>query len=412
MYGDKLDYGYKTPFFPYVPIIGIILMISLAVYLLITAPLSWAITVLWVLIGFTIYRIFTFKKEVEHYSPTITSEGNLERKDFRILLPYTPENPDRLIRYAIQVAKEKDGEINILRTITVPHQTPLSAGIAFTDSARKAFDSLEDILNKEDVIYHYYVRISHDATEAVLTTISEQKIDLMIIDYETMRSNKKLQTLLTCDVLAIIPHSEDYRILDRQNNTDEIGVTKDDKRNMVVLYDDGDNSDEILKVTTWFANNERLNLNVVAIKRRNLNNKYDIIHHKTKKAIKDESNDDKIASTFKKRKEYFIQAGVELNEIQVSEDVEKNSAQFGKLILESIMIHNPDILITESTIGKYSLFTDSKFAHLLLYQLHCPVILVRDSTMPLVSFVTHLMLKITGNIGPAHLVRLMRNKVK
>ena len=412
MYGDKLDYGYKTPFFPYVPIIGIILMISLAVYLLITVPLSWAITVLWVLIGFTIYRIFTFKKEVEHYSPTITSEGNLERKNFRILLPYTPENPDRLIRYAIQVAKEKDGEINILRTITVPHQTPLSAGIAFIDSARKTFDSLEDILNKEDVIYHYYVRISHDATEAVLTTISEQKIDLMIIDYETMRSNKKLQTLLTCDVLAIIPHSEDYRILDRQNNTDEIGVTKDDKRNMVVLYDDGDNSDEILKVTTWFANNERLNLNVVAINRRNLNNKYDIIHHKTKKAIKDESNDDKIASTFKKRKEYFIQAGVELNEIQVSEDVEKNSPQFGKLILESIMIHNPDILITESTIGKYSLFTDSKFAHLLLYQLHCPVIVVRDSTMPLVSFVTHLILKITGNIGPAHLVRLMRNKVK
>ena len=89
------------------PIIGIILMIGLAVYLLITAPLSWAITVLWVLIGFTIYRIFTFKKEVEHYSPTITSEGNLERKDFRILLPYTPENPDRLIRYAIQSCKRK-----------------------------------------------------------------------------------------------------------------------------------------------------------------------------------------------------------------------------------------------------------------------------------------------------------------
>src|SRR5215204_4745343 len=223
MYGDKLDYGYKTPFFPYVPIIGIILMISLAVYLLVTAPLSWAITVLWVLIGFTIYRIFTFKKEVEAYSPTLTSEGNLGRKDFRILLPYTPENPDRLIRYAIQVAKEKDGEINILRTIKVPHQTPLSAGVAFIDAARKAFDSLEDILNKEDVIYHYYVKISHDATEAVLTTISEQKIDLMIIDYETMRSNKKLQTLVTCDVLAIIPHSEDYVILERQNNTDVIG---------------------------------------------------------------------------------------------------------------------------------------------------------------------------------------------
>jgi basic amino acid/polyamine antiporter, APA family len=412
MYGDKLDYGYKTPFFPYVSIIGIVLMVSLAVYLLITAPFSWAITVLWVLVGFFIYRIFTFKTEIEHYSPTITSEGNLVRKDFRILLPYTPENPDRLIRYAIRVAKEKNGEINILRTIRVPPQTPLSAGIAFTDSARKTFDSLEELLNKEDVIWHYFVRISHDATEAVLTTISEQKIDLMIIDYETMRSNKKLQTLLTCDVLAIIPHSEDYIFSERQNNTEENGVTKNEKRNIVVLYDDGDNSDEILKVTTWFANNEELNLKVVAINRRNLNNRYDIIHHKTKETIKDENKDDKIVSTFNKRREYFNKAGVELNEIQVSEDVEQNSAQFGKLILESVMIHNPDILITESSIGKYSLFTNSKFAHLLLYQMHCPVIVVRDSTMPLVGFVTHLMLKITGNLGPAHLVRLMRNKVK
>ncbi len=416
MYGDKLDYGYKTPFFPYVSIIGIVLMVSLAVYLLVTAPFSWVITGLWVLVGFFIYRIFTFKTEIEHYSPTITSEGNLVRKDFRILLPYTPENPDRLIQYALRVAKEKNGEINILRTIRVPPQTPLSAGIAFTDSARKTFDSLEDLLNKEDVIWHYFVRISHDATEAVLTTISEQKINLMIIDYETMRSNKKLQTLLTCDVLAIIAHSEDYVILERQNKTDEIvGLTKEDndKRNMVVLYDDGDNSDEILKVTTWFANNERVHLNVVSINRRNVNNKHDIINHKkTKESIKNEKKDDKIVSTFNKRREFFIEAGVELNEIQVSEDVEKNSIQFAKLILESIMKYNPDIVITESTIGKHDIFTDLKFAHLLLYQLNCPVMVVRDSTLPLVSFVTHLMLKVTGNLGPAHLVSLMRHKVK
>ena len=219
MYGDRLDYGFKTPFFPIVPIIGIILMIGLALYLLVTAPFSWLITALWVLVGFTIYRIFTFRKEVEHYSPTITSEGNLERKDFRILMPYTPENPDRLIRYAIRVAKEKDGEINIMRTITVPHQTPLSAGIAFVDSARKAFDSLQEILNKEDVISHYFVRISHDATEAVLSTIAEQKINLLIIDYETMKNNKKLQTLLTCDLLAILPHSGDNLIMEKQYNT-------------------------------------------------------------------------------------------------------------------------------------------------------------------------------------------------
>jgi hypothetical protein len=44
--------------------------------------------------------------------------------------------------------------------------------------------------------------------------------------------------------------------------------------------------------------------------------------------------------------------------------------------------------------------------------LNYPIIIVRDYTIPLVSIVTHIIMKITGNIGPAHLVRLMRNKVK
>jgi hypothetical protein len=414
MYGDKLDYGYKIPFFPYVPIIGIALMLGLAVYLLITAPLSWAITALWVLVGFTIYRIFTFKKEVEHYSPIITSEGNLVRKNFRILLPYTPENPDRLIRYAIQVAKEKDGEINILRTITVPHQTPLSAGIAFIESARKAFDSLEDILNKEDVIYHYYVRISHDATEAALTTIAEQKIDLMIVDYETMRSNKKLQTLITCDTLAIIPHSEDFIVVDRQSNiTNETRLTikKENKKNMVVLYDNGDNSDEILRVTSWFTNTDRFNLNVIAINRKGLNNNNN--NNKTNPETKDEfASDNKDISTFTKRRKFFQEAGVELNEIHVTNDVEKNSLQFAKLILESIMRYNPDIVITESFIGKYNLLTSTKFANLLLSQLNYPIIIVRDYSIPFVNIVTNIMHRLTGNLGPTYLARLMNKKIK
>ena len=415
MYSDKLDYGYKTPFFPYVSIIGIILTISLAVYLLITAPLSWAIAVLWISIGFTIYRIFTFKKEVEHYAPIITSEGNLVRKNFRILLPYTPENPDRLIRYAIQVAKEKDGEINILRTITVPHQTPLSVGIAFIDSARKAFDSLETILNKEDVIYHYYVKVSHDATEAVLTTIAEQKIDLIIIDYETMKSNKKLQTLISCDTLAIIPHGEDFVVVDRpNNNANETSILtttkKENKKNMVVLYDNGDNSDEILRVTSWFIDTKRYNLNVIAINRKRFTNN-NLNHNENNSKSKEEfTNNNKDTSIFDKRRKFFQEAGVELNEIYVTEDIEKDNIQFAKLILESIMKYNPDIVITESFIGKYNLFTSTRFAHLLLSQLNYPIIIVRDYSIPFVNILTHIMMKITGNLGPLYLARLMKNK--
>ncbi|HEX2471402.1 MAG TPA: amino acid permease, partial [Nitrososphaera sp.] len=203
MHGNRLDYGFKTPLFPVIPIIGIFLKLGLAFYLLVTQPLSWGIAALWVLVGFVLYRMYTFKQEVEHYAPVITSEGDLARKDFRILIPYTPENPDRLIRYAIRVAKENDGEISVLRVITVPQQTPLSAGAAFVESSKRAFAALDQILDKEDVLNHYFVRVSHDATEAVLATIEEQRIDLLVTDFETLRTNKKLQTLTTCSIMAI-----------------------------------------------------------------------------------------------------------------------------------------------------------------------------------------------------------------
>ena len=408
MYGDKLDYGFKTPFFPIVPITGIILKLGLALYLLVTAPFSWVITALWVLVGFTIYRIFTFRKEVEHYYPIITSEGTLIRKDFRILIPYTPENPDRLLKYAVRVAKEKDGEINIIRTITVPHQTPLSAGIAFVDSARRAFEPLEEMLNKEGIVYHYLVRVSHDSTEAVLSTIAEQKISLLIIDYDTIRTNKKLQTLITCDFLAVLPYNDDNIVLERQDVTmDEQGLSKENRKNMVVLYDDGDNSDEVLKITNWFANTGNFNLNVVSIIRKGIVDNYE-----TDKTKSHYSVSDKGYSEYVKRREHFQQAGVELNEIHVSEDIEKDDMRFGKLILKSIVAHSPDIVITESTLGKYSLLTKSSFANLLMYRLNCPIIIVKDVSFPLVNIVTHTIKQITGHLGPSYLVKLMQNKIK
>jgi len=407
MYGDKLDYGFKTPFFPIVPIIGITLKLGLALYLLVTAPFSWLITALWVLVGFTIYRIFTFRKEVEHYAPIVTSEGNLVRKDFRILLPYTPENPDRLLRYAIRLAKENDAEINIMRTITVPDQTPLSAGVAFVDSARKAFDPLEVLLNKEGIVFHYFVKISHDPTEAVLSTTAEQKINLLIIDYETIKNNKKLQTLLTCDLVAILPHSGDNLIIEREYSIgDKTGLTKEERKNLVVLYDDGDNSDEILKVTNWFANTERFNLNVVAINRKGI----DIVNQAIVEKSDVAKRNYKSSLDYAKRKEYFEQAGVEFNEIYVTEDIEKDSLQFGKMILKSIVNYNPDIVIMESTIGKYSLFEKSSFSNLLMYRLNCPILIVKDFSFPFVNIVKRILLKITGHLGPSYLLKLIQKK--
>ena len=361
IYGDKLDYGFKTPFFPIIPIIGIFLKLGLAIFLLFTQPLSWAITVVWVAIGFFVYRLYTFRKEIDHYAPIVTSEGDLERKDYRILIPYTPEDPDRLLKYAIRVAKENFGEINILRVITVPKQTPLSAGSGYAEIAKKSFEPLDKIIDKENILNHYLVRISHDTSEAILATVEEQKIDLLITDFETFRNSKKIQTLLTCDVLAILSEgNEEFTFELNRNTRGRLG-----QKNLVVLYDGGDHSDVVLKATSWLERSGQFKINVLYIN-----------------AKKDDEQEKIVAITdILEQKEYLVQVGIEFNEISLSDSDMRYSNEAADTILSSLGNFQPDVVITSATISKFNLFSDPHFLNM-LYELKCPIIVARHFAIP------------------------------
>ncbi len=396
MYGDKLDYGFKTPFFPLIPIIGVFLKIGLAIYLLITQPISWVISALWIAIGFAVYRIYTFRKEIDHYSPIVTSEGDLTRKDFRILIPYTPDNPDRLIKYAIRIAKENEGEINVLRVITVPHQTPLSAGIAFTESARRAFEPLEKIIEQENIPNHYLVRISHDTTEAILSTISEQKIDLVIIDFEVLRNNKALQTLVTCNILAILTggtSDEELRFEESITKDQDIPDEKMEykrKKNLVVLYDEGDHSEAVLRTASWLEHSGKFKVSVLSItKKEEKYSDHDINAKNRNKSDKKEKETvlhrEQIERFFlteqDQRSHYLEEIGLEFNELYIIEKTQDNSERFADLILSAINSSQPDMVVIGATIGKFSLFSNQHFISL-LDQLNCPVIIARSFTIP------------------------------
>jgi basic amino acid/polyamine antiporter, APA family len=386
IYGDKLHYGFKTPFFPVIPIIGIFLKLALAIYLLITQPISWVISVIWIAIGFAVYRIYTFRKEIEHYSPIITSEGDLTRKGFRILIPYTPEDPDRLTKYAIRVAKETDGEINVLRVITVPHQTPLSAGVAFTESAAKAFEPLEKIIDKENILNHYFVRISHDANEAILSTIEEQRIDLLITDYETLRRNKVLQILATCNMLAVSTGGgsddelllEEYIAKGKERIDEAITTSERKKKNLVVLYDGGDHSDMVLKTASWLEHSGKFKVSVLSVKKKEEGEHigYSRINNQDIKSKKEKEK--------KQHVQYLEQIGVEFSEVYVSDKTQNTSEKFAQLILSSIIASQPDLVVMGKRIGKFSVFDNQDFISM-LERLNCPVIVARSFVIPGIS---------------------------
>lgn len=393
IYGDKLDYGFKTPFFPVIPIIGIFLKIGLAIYLLLTEPFSWVITIVWVAIGFAVYRVYIFRKELEHYAPTVTSEGALERRDFRILILYTPENPDRLIKFAIRVAKENNGEVDVLRVITVPEQTPLSAGIAFADSAKRAYKPLEEVLDKEGITNHYLARISHDSTEAILATIEEQHIDLLLVDFETLRSNKKLQTLATCDALCIKRADDDLQleaITRTANSSNYIQArspiygqpqplqansgfgnennSNNKKKRLVVLFDRGEHSDIVLRTTKWVEHSGLFTVTILSINKGHEERTEDRTNHKN----------------LSYQGHHLEMDGVEYNEIYLSKETENSIESLTMLIQSTINAAQPDLLLVGASIARYSFLNDHHLLHL-LENLECPTIVAKSYSIPVIG---------------------------
>jgi basic amino acid/polyamine antiporter, APA family len=377
IYGDKLSYGFKTPFFPAIPIAGIFLKLGLALYLLVAHPFSWGIAVLWILVGFVLYRMYTFKQEVQHYAPIVTSEGDLKRQDFRILIPYTPENPDRLLKYAIRIAKETAGEVNILRVITVPHQTPLSAGVAFADTAKRSFDPLEKILDTEEIPSHYLVRVSHDATEAILATIEEQRIDLLVTDFETLRHDRKLLTLMTCKVLAIKAENDMLELEPKEEHIDTgarpQALTDSGKASMVVVYDGGDHTDTLLKATSWLEHSGRFKVGLISL-------------------VRGGGSDNQKSSSVSMQHDYLGQLGVNLKEVALPEA----NPMAAHAILTAVSSFQPDIVIIGATVEGHSVFQDPDFLAL-VDQFNCPVVIARDFTIPGVHRAKSAIMRVLNN---------------
>jgi basic amino acid/polyamine antiporter, APA family len=59
----------------------------------------------------------------------------------------------------------------MVSTLAVLNATTFSsARVAFADTAKRSFEPLKKILDRENIPSHYLVRVSHDSTEAILAT--------------------------------------------------------------------------------------------------------------------------------------------------------------------------------------------------------------------------------------------------
>jgi hypothetical protein len=218
------------------------------------------------------------------------------------------------------------------------------------------------MLDAEGILNHYLVRVSHDSTEAILATIEEQKIDLLVTDFETLRNDRKLRTIMTCGVLAVRAENDALELEPHhESTTPEIDVPEVpsvEKKSMVVVYDGGQYSMLVLKATSWLEHSGRFRVNLVSVNPK----------------ISNEKSEGHAAGP----QEYLSQLGVGMKEIQLDSE---NSGASADTVLKAIGTFNPDLVVMGASVGGFSVFNNVDF-FALLDQLNCPVIIAKTFTIP------------------------------
>ncbi|MFB6125498.1 MAG: amino acid permease [Halanaeroarchaeum sp.] len=223
-----LSRTFEIPFMPWPPVIGLVLQFVLTPFLVYELGLeaigigtgneglvALVTTIAWMLLGLVVYYGYSARREeekLEAETPTIVEETVPERKEFSILVPVAnPENVDQIMRTAIDIARDHDGEIIVMSTVVVPHQTPLSVGRTFGGQKRAVVDKAMGVAEDADVPVNGVIRIGHDPSTAILNTIEQYDPDQVLLGWRgrTHRRDIVLGSIIDevvaksrCDVLV------------------------------------------------------------------------------------------------------------------------------------------------------------------------------------------------------------------
>lgn len=120
------DLPFKTPFFPLVPVLGIISCVGLAVFQGIKVPLAGALTLVWLLIGGVLYYILFQRRarvvdaSAEGYDPKLVS---LRGKSPLVLVPIVnPSHALPMVAVANALAPPITGKVLLLSVVRTPEE--------------------------------------------------------------------------------------------------------------------------------------------------------------------------------------------------------------------------------------------------------------------------------------------------
>lgn len=176
-----LDRGFVIPLFPWISILGIVLLLALALYMFTYSPKAWIVTASWITAGLLVYRGYASKREVQH-ARKVRSLERLERREYRILVCVSnPTNVPSLARLAVAVGRRNRAEIIFTHVIEVDEGSPLAAGLDETERVRPLLRRVEAEVEQAGLAARSIVTVSHGISRGIVDTAEAEACNLIIL---------------------------------------------------------------------------------------------------------------------------------------------------------------------------------------------------------------------------------------
>jgi amino acid transporter len=176
-----LDRGFKVPWVPVVPILGIIFQLGLAIQLFFYTPKAWVSALVWIGIGLGIFYAYARKRD-RAYARVVAGREAAARREYRILVCVAnPARAEVLLGVAAPIARRYDGEVLALSVIEVPEAELLAVGLDRVNEVRAPLERAVERLTSEGLRARAVVTVSHRISYGIIETSLREECNLIVL---------------------------------------------------------------------------------------------------------------------------------------------------------------------------------------------------------------------------------------
>ncbi len=177
---------YKVPFYPVVPILGIVLNVFLAVYQFSFQPLAWYVTGGWILVGLFLYYAY-FKERAADVQPQILEPSRVPEVIERNAVVVPLHNPDHvaaLLNYAKPIARARALRTVAMSVVQVPRQLPIHEGLRFAHHREALLKRGREHAVSQGVTLDTELVVAHQAHDGILAGARRCGADLLVMGWK------------------------------------------------------------------------------------------------------------------------------------------------------------------------------------------------------------------------------------